>query len=457
MPQSANYGAYQEQVNAFNQKYGVNFSYGEFESNVLKMQSLKRNFNAKMKDMTMEDSIYRGMFLNLYKQSAHSFVDRKIGKFFYADFLKDYEALISNYRTECEKTGYPKPSVRGAWTKESDIAKSIKEKLADVKSESQDDVEDRYEKRELRIRDMRAYAEQLRDRGETSVEKISALFVYANALESYNQKRNFFSRTFGTQGRAERKNARDIRAIANALIGDDPKRKRELERAIDVPMGRMFKNEIEIAVDHTLKKEKAAEERRQIKIENDKPPAELRDFLEIGYRPNLAALDEEWEVVEPFYDAVVKQNKYWAEHNVENLMRREVFQKNYIRLKLFRDMAIAYGGGTPKYVVDVYQKTEMAWSIEDNQLKSHYPEYSPKIPAGYGENSQVVGDVQKSEEKSELQNDGVVNETVLNAANNGAREKVQINENDLGGFANSNDVSAKQVNVPVSDKSSLKK
>ena len=386
MPQNVNYEKYQNQVNEFNQKYGVKFSYEEFESNILKMRNFKRNFNFESKDMTMEDSIYRGTFSNLYKQSAHSFIDKKIKNFSYADFLQDYEALIANYRIECEKTGYPKPSVRGGWTKDSDVLESVNKKIADVKDKTQDDVEDRYEKRELRIRDMRAYAEQLRDSGETSVEKISALFVYANALESYNKKRNFFSRTFGTQGRAERNNANNIRAIANALIGDDRTRQRELDNILALKSGTAFKVDVSTALKDALKNEKIAEERRQIEIVNDKQPAELRDFLEIGYRPNLAALDEEWNIVAPFYDDVVKQNKYWSGNTFEDRMKREIFQKNYIRLQLMREAVRKYGGGTPKFAVDLYNKTEVAWAMEDNQLKNNYPDYTPKIPAGYGEN-----------------------------------------------------------------------
>ena len=136
---------------------------------------------------------------------------------------------------------------------------------------------------------------------------------------------------------------------------------------------------------------------------------------------------------------VIRQQKYWAEKTFENEVKKEIFQKNYIRLKLMKTVAEKYGGGTAKAAVDLYNKTEGAWAYQDSEFARLHPDYQPKIPAGYGD-------------AAPLQNENNVDEKQANepANDNPLRTSIVIEE--LGENDNRKDVSQRIEEQPTQSK-----
>ena len=223
MPRQLKFDNFKDDVFIFNNKYKLDFSFEEFEKGVLKLKNIKRFLGrSKGNSISPDDAIYRGTYEKLYKQAINNVIDKKIAPFDYSTLLNDFEDLMKHYRTVCRSTNRTMPSERGAWTKESDVIKSAQKKLNEINENKQASVEERYQKGKLRIRDMRAHAQELADKREDSVEKLSALLNYANALENTNKNRPLWWRAMHLiRNNAEKKYAEQIRQTAKELLGDN--------------------------------------------------------------------------------------------------------------------------------------------------------------------------------------------------------------------------------------------
>ena len=254
MPPKPEFNTFQTEVFLFNDKYKTNFSFEKFQEEVLKLNNIKRYLGPSKTRISNDDAIYRGTYEKLYKQAINAVIDKRIPHFDCLTFLNEFEELMGNYRTVCNAAKKTFPSPRGAWTKDSDIIKSAQKKLNEINNNKQTNVEERYKKGEIRIRDMRAYAQELSDAKNPSVEQLSTLLNYANALENTNKNRPFWWRAIHwIRNSAEKRYAEQIRDTAKTLLGDNLSAAEIILTQQDAPN---LKSDMETLLAQTIAKEK---------------------------------------------------------------------------------------------------------------------------------------------------------------------------------------------------------
>ena len=181
------FGKYQHLVTAFNNKYGLDFSYEEYETTVLKNQNLASEFEAKNKSINVENKIYVSQFGAMYKKAFTNFLDKKIEEFSTEQMLEDYRTLMEGYRSARKEANKP---LEQNWVTSSHLVESVKENIKTIPGNKPDYVEARYLKGELSIRDMRAEVKRLMSReGEKTPEILAVVLSYSEALKCVNADR----------------------------------------------------------------------------------------------------------------------------------------------------------------------------------------------------------------------------------------------------------------------------
>ena len=208
---------YQEALDQFNSKYGVNFSFEKYETRVLQMRNLQSNFAVRSKDK-VENTIYKGAFTNLYRECLDNMMERKIDVIGYADLLGDFDLLMDNYREYCKENGKKAPAAKGGWKNDVEVIEAIEEKIKDVKDDIGEHTKEKYLSGKLRLRDMRASLEAMKNGETVSKEQLATAIAYQKALKSTVKERNFFWKVFHPiRNSAEQ---RDLKAIETFLDGE---------------------------------------------------------------------------------------------------------------------------------------------------------------------------------------------------------------------------------------------
>ena len=359
---------YQESINQFNTKYGVNFSFEKYETQVLKYKNLQSAFATRSKTK-IENVIYRGMFTSAYKECVENAIERNTQVVNHTDFFSDFEKLMDNYREYCKENGKEAPSAKGGWKNEMEIAEAVDQKLSDIKSDKIEYIKDKYLAGRISLRDMRATVEEMKKSETVSTEQLATAILYKKALESTVKERSFFWKVFHPiRNNAEQ---RDLKAM-NSYLNDCVKKSGvEYTKATLLTMEKPIDQ-----IKRDIEKLKQSIEKKTEEVVEEKT-AELRDFLKTGYRPNLKNIDKEWNTVKPFYDAVQK-GEFFGERNVANLTVKELLSKNYIRIQLFKAKVDKDGVESARGLLD---QMESIYAHEDAQFDKANPDYAvPEIP-----------------------------------------------------------------------------
>ena len=203
----------------FNQKYGVNFSYEEFESDVRRFKNLQVNF-ANMEG-SIFDRTYTGNFSKLFRAAFINFIDKNIPAFDTEQFYQDYLNMMNGYkRVKDNKADKDRSSERvPQWPDKATIFKHVQQDLSDPKKEIPNSKVDyiikRYNEGKLPLRKMRAHAAELIKNGADDRETLSVIMAYSIAISQVNQARpKWQKRLFFVRSNAE---IRDSAAIKQML------------------------------------------------------------------------------------------------------------------------------------------------------------------------------------------------------------------------------------------------
>ena len=201
-------------VEEFNKNHGVNFSFERYEIK-LKQTLHMRSFFTGGGKISAEDFAYRTVAKELFRETVESMIAKKVNSVDHTIFLDDFDKLMDNYREYCNRTGDKTPGKNGGWGKNVEMINDMQGKINDIPADKSDFIKNRYIKRSVRLRDMRADIEGMGKEKPITAEELSRAIVYARALEKTVNERSGWWRAFHRiQGPAEK---RDLKVL-NAFI-----------------------------------------------------------------------------------------------------------------------------------------------------------------------------------------------------------------------------------------------
>ena len=192
---------------AFNERYGVNFSIEAFDEKVSAFDKFTGGVDI--------DEMYRTVFSELHKKAFANFVDARLGKNFdYVIMLKEFDNEIMNpYSKERKVANKPAPSAMGGWMA-SKYLESVYDSLDNVPNSKIDFATKRYRDGDLKIRDMKNLANKLENEANPSSEELATLYCYAEALSNVNNERSTLSMTTNlVKYFAEKREAKNFKSI----------------------------------------------------------------------------------------------------------------------------------------------------------------------------------------------------------------------------------------------------
>jgi hypothetical protein len=212
------FSQYQHLEVKFNQRYGTNFRYSDFETQVKRNQYMEENFASTGSKLSEDNKEYIERFVKLFDKAFTNSVDRKVSFFLFDDILKDYNELMAGYREACEKQGEP---LKQEWVPNSRLAKEAWTEMQDVEEDRQKFIEEEYLSRNIRIRDMRQLAEFKRAQGDTDPQSLSVIWNYANALQKVNDNRPRWWRVIHfVRNGAEQREAEKMRNLVTERLSE---------------------------------------------------------------------------------------------------------------------------------------------------------------------------------------------------------------------------------------------
>lgn len=212
---SNSFEQYQNQVNDFNKKFGVNFSFNRYAIKLGQTNHMREFFTGGS-DVSAEDFAYRSVAREIFREAVESMIAKKANSFDHTTFLNEFDKLMDNYREHCNQTGDKKPSKNGGWKNNVELINDMQGKIKDIPDDKSDFIKNNYIKRSLRLRDMRADIDGMgKDGNPVTAEELSRAIVYARALtKAVSERSGWWKAIHWFQGPAER---RDLKAL-NAFI-----------------------------------------------------------------------------------------------------------------------------------------------------------------------------------------------------------------------------------------------
>lgn len=411
-----NYSELERRAAMFNRRYGVNFNVEEFINSTAALDDDMISLSSGKESANM---LYRTAFRPLIKKAMENYVDNKILSFEPWTMLREFEAnVMSFYRSECEREGVGEraPDVDAGWT-QSEYFQRVDRELQGMNPDKKVYTYDKYISGQLRLRDIRKYVESMGN--ELSEPKVSTIMVYANAVSEAIKSRTRTWRFFHPfKSRAEKRDLKMLKDVImsktgsySLTIGDNPPlHTRGIKRHLDKEPIADVKAAVTEAINTPVQSKPQEEylyEKPDVKpgelskdalISADKnKPLEMRDFLKVGYRPDLKNIEQEYKMATPLYDAVVKNGKILSDDSGVQTGAADILMKNYARLRLFKAKADKENGVT-EAAEQLLSTMEPIYAAEDQGFINDNPMYvPPEIPAELGrERVEIVFDENKS-------------------------------------------------------------
>ena len=207
---------YQDALNQFNTRYGVNFNFEKYETAALRMSNLQ-SFFAVDGRITPENNTYRGAFLNLYRETVENQINKKSDVVVDpAALLTDFDKLMDCYREYSKKNNRKAPSKNGGWKNSAEVAEAMQNRIQDINSDKASFIKDEYLAGRFPLRTMRADLERMRKSDQLSAEALSRAIVYLRALDKVvNERTTWWRVTHWIRNRAEK---RDLQAVENFVM-----------------------------------------------------------------------------------------------------------------------------------------------------------------------------------------------------------------------------------------------
>ncbi len=293
------YDKIEEQQRRFNEKYGVNFDIYDFEGAI-------NGFTA-FGDTVNPNDIYKTKFIIQAKKAFANLVDNKLENGLdLGEMINDFEKMIMDpYREGCDPAYATEPF--GGWD-EVGYLRSVNNFIQDVPGNKSVYAAERYLAGKLPIREMRAYAEELKGSNETpTVDQLSTLYCYAKGLEIANQGRpGWWAVIHPFRFFAERREAKNFLKYVGAQKNDRG------EFLLD--MVRSHAGDETITVTKEKIQDALSEEERRKAVQETNVPEESVDSPQknvVSERisvPDAAMLDDSSKKSEPVPDAKTIEN-----------------------------------------------------------------------------------------------------------------------------------------------------
>ena len=173
----------------FNEKYGVSFDIEEFAQSIDGLDEFGGGSSA--------DELYKVEFAKLYKKAHANFIDKRLAQIIdFGEMINEFEDnIIAPYYQKRKSEGQTAPTPYGGWSVREYLS-SVERHLSTVPENKHDFATKRYAALDIRIRDMRAFADELINNNDASPEKLATLYCYHSALSRVNEGRSFLKAVF---------------------------------------------------------------------------------------------------------------------------------------------------------------------------------------------------------------------------------------------------------------------
>jgi hypothetical protein len=217
----ADFSKYDELVNSFNEDYGLDFSFKKFEVKLYQNQNLPALFGTSMNRdaaLTVEGQTYINQFSSLYKTAVSNVFEKKVESFNIEEMMNRYVELMDGFKAAYKEQGQELPK----WPKNSVLLEGTEKSMQDFPKDSISYIADKYLKGEVRLRDMRAFTEQLQVESTPVLNDVVQVLQCAKAIQQVNDQRSFWWRVFHPiQNRAEQRNAKMMQDYVDNTLRDE--------------------------------------------------------------------------------------------------------------------------------------------------------------------------------------------------------------------------------------------
>ena len=224
------YEAYESQLERFNNRYKVNFSFEKYDKQKLDKKSLAPAVG-NVDGLSKENTKYRNALLGIYKQCVDNVIKMNYKSFDSARLIEDFENLMNGYREYCNDNGKTPPEANGGWKKGTDIIGDMSTTLSTINPVRNDYLRGEYLAGNLRIRDMKADVMQRTGKNgmnNLSVEDLGVVSAYRDMLAEVVANRPVWWKVLNYFGKssAEQKALKALTFIVNvnsenAISADD--------------------------------------------------------------------------------------------------------------------------------------------------------------------------------------------------------------------------------------------
>ena len=129
---------YQQLATDFNNRFGVNFSYQDFETEVLRDKYVSEGFANSRSNISVENSKYVSEFVKLFDQAFVNSVNRKIEPFTPEEMVQEYTKMMNGYRAACKDHG---EELSQNWVAGSTLMRNVNSEMKDVAENRQEFIE----------------------------------------------------------------------------------------------------------------------------------------------------------------------------------------------------------------------------------------------------------------------------------------------------------------------------
>ena len=256
---------YQESVDSFNDTFGLNFSFEEFESSHIKLVKFFKNNGQR----SLVDNLYRGTLLNLYRETVENNMEGFSKAAKPDELFTAFDALMEKYREYCKGKKMKAPSKNGGWTEKSEAFESMQSKISDIPQSKSDYIKNLYLDGKYPLRRMRADLEAIQSSQRITANDLSRLIVYVNALENTISNRSRGWRANPLNWVRKRAEKRDLQTINQFLqgINSNQNARAALDRARRIASENVISKANE-KISTAIANERALEIQRRIEHEN---------------------------------------------------------------------------------------------------------------------------------------------------------------------------------------------
>lgn len=371
------YTQFQPQVEEFNKKYGVNFSFNTFKNNAYAALVLEQ--------IDHQNLAYKMTVKDLYRKLAISAISKNTKPTFNNEMLKDFEEMLMKpFRTAAQAEDLDFP-IEYAGMSELEGYRLIHETISNVPRSVTELYKSDYKNGRLSISQMRSFTESLSADDLTAQDAITAI-RHANALKMTHRERSFWWKLFHPfRSNAESRDSAFIVTRLKDLIGQA-----KLNGQIAMNYNELSKlaNQEHNALDNSLSEienkireltgeKKQDEPKQKIEAPVQKDPEPLpenkhlanKNLMKIGFRPSIDNLEAEEKELEALRNATY--NHGWSktgdttfEENFYDLISENHFRCVQISTTL-SDEGI-------KAATQKIEDSETKWSIFDKAFRNKF-------------------------------------------------------------------------------------